>query len=216
MILLLSVVAAVAEIIIYFVVGLGLAFSNPGDAMAMQGWAMVCMWIFLMTLAAGISAPLCAFIELATKKENIGAWSMLAAMVLAGVGSAALLVAGQATTLQIRQEQHAATANDRQRITGLKPEDQREELRRSYLELIQKENSFYNGVTSEVAKTKRGYELWARHEFFTQYSLSTGDDGKKISNWMADNRDLLKSSGINRVGVKGTGAYASWAYYDVK
>ena len=149
-ILLLSIIALVAELIIYFVIGVGMAFSQPhggaDTATAMQGWAVVCGWIFLMTIAAGVGAPICAFIEMLAKKQDLGAWLMMGGMVVCGVLFVIVLAIGHATTVQKthlqEQQKQADLQKDHEIFLTLKPDEQRERLRSSYLIAAQERKSF--------------------------------------------------------------------------
>lgn len=67
-----------------------------------------------------------------------------------------------------------------------------------------------------VGKDRGGYALWATHEFFTQYSFSSGDDASLVQEWIVRNRDRLGDAEIVRVGLMGQGEFASWCYFDVK
>ena len=74
-IFLLAIVTLVAELILYFVVGLGAAFS--GDMRTLSGAAFFFVSLMILTAATGILAPICAVIELVAKKKNVGLYVML-------------------------------------------------------------------------------------------------------------------------------------------
>ncbi len=74
----LAIVALVAELILYFVVGLGAAFS--ADVRALSGAAFFFVSLMLLTAATGILAPICAVIELVARKKNLGLYIMLPAL----------------------------------------------------------------------------------------------------------------------------------------
>ena len=66
----LSIIALVAEFIIYMILGIGTAFS--GDIRSLSGTAVFFVSLMIFTAAVGILSPICAFIGFATKKEKIG------------------------------------------------------------------------------------------------------------------------------------------------
>jgi hypothetical protein len=61
-----AIIALVAEIFLYFIFGLGAAFSGSADALA--GTAMFFGILMVMTIATAILAPICAGIEIVVKK----------------------------------------------------------------------------------------------------------------------------------------------------
>jgi hypothetical protein len=62
----------------------------------------------------------------------------------------------------------------------------------------------------------RGTGLYCVHAFYSRLALSAGTLGPDMGQWVADNDELLRKSKITRVGVWGTGEYASGAWFDVK
>ena len=92
----------------------------------------------------------------------------------------------------------------------------REELASDYQQLIADANSHLNYIQSKITKTKGGYALWATHEFFTQYSFSSGNDASVVQEWIGRNRGKLADAGIVRVGLMGRGGFASYCYFDIK
>jgi len=99
----------------------------------------------------------------------------------------------------------------------LEPSYYRLELETDYLHMINEVNhGYYNHVEVKVKKAKGGYTLYAYHSFFNQYQFQIGDFGKKVSAWVSSNRAKLRLAKITRVGVYGTGAYASGTYYEVQ
>lgn len=92
-IFLLSLVALVAEVILYLFLGIGLAFSkDPNSTASITFFAAFFVWLIVMTIVAGISAPICGFIENIAKKPNIGMYGFLGVMGVAGVGIGALML----------------------------------------------------------------------------------------------------------------------------
>lgn len=92
----------------------------------------------------------------------------------------------------------------------------REQLANEYRQLVADANPHLNFIDSKITKTKGGYALWATHDFFSQYSLSTGDDAKVIQEWVYRNQQRLEDAEVARVGLMGRGPYSSWVYFDVK
>jgi len=66
----LSIIALVAEFIIYMIFGIGTAFS--GDIRSLSGIAVFFVSLMIFTAAVGVLSPICALIGFATKKEKIG------------------------------------------------------------------------------------------------------------------------------------------------
>lgn len=92
----------------------------------------------------------------------------------------------------------------------------REELAADYQAVVSNANLHLNYIDKKLTKTKGGFALWATHEYFSQYTLSIGNDAHVISAWIDGHRDELKEAGIARVGVMGRGEFASWSYFDIK
>lgn len=92
----------------------------------------------------------------------------------------------------------------------------REELAADYKEVVSNANTHLNYIDTKLTKVKGGFALWATHEYFSQFTLSIGNDAHVISAWIDSHRDDLKQAGIVRVGVMGKGGYASWSYFDIK
>lgn len=92
----------------------------------------------------------------------------------------------------------------------------RDSLAHEYRQLVTDANPHLNFVDSKITRTKGGFALWATHDFFSQYSLSSGNDAAVIQEWISRNREKLGDAGIVRVGLMGKGPYSSWVYFDVK
>ena len=92
----------------------------------------------------------------------------------------------------------------------------REELAQEYRQLVADANPHLNFIDSKITKTKGGFALWATHEFFSQYSLSSGDDANVIQEWISRNGGKLEDADVVRVGLMGRGSYASSVWFDVK
>ncbi|MGH7801596.1 MAG: zinc ribbon domain-containing protein [Thermodesulfobacteriota bacterium] len=91
----------------------------------------------------------------------------------------------------------------------------RERLKNEYRDLVARENSHLNFIESKLTKIKKGYALWATHDFFSQYSLSMGSDAHVIEVWINENRANLMKAGIVQVGLMGKGEYATGSYFDL-
>lgn len=91
----------------------------------------------------------------------------------------------------------------------------RERLKNEYRDLVARENSHLNFIESKLTKMKKGYALWATHEFFTQYSLSAGSDARVIQAWIVENYEDLKKAGIVRVGLMGKGEYGTGSHFNL-
>ncbi len=85
-----AIVALVAEFILYMIFGFGAAFSSDINALSNTAYFFVSLMI--ITIAAGILAPITALIEMATKVKNIGIKIYL---ILIGVLILILIIAGK-------------------------------------------------------------------------------------------------------------------------
>jgi hypothetical protein len=81
---LLAVVALVAELVLYFM--LGMRPSLAGSVPVVSGLAFVCVGAMIVTFAAGVLAPVGAVIELVTKKKNLGSWILFVGLAVVTVG----------------------------------------------------------------------------------------------------------------------------------
>lgn len=91
-ILLLALIALVAEIILYFIFGIGAAFS--GNVQSVPSIAMFFIWLMVMTIAVGIVSPLSALLEQLVKKRNLSIYILVPALGLVGIGTALFLFIG--------------------------------------------------------------------------------------------------------------------------
>jgi hypothetical protein len=80
----LSILALVAEFILYMLVGVGAAMS--GDARSVPGLAFFFVSVMVLTGAAGVLAPICALIELVTKRKNLSYGIMFPVLGLLALG----------------------------------------------------------------------------------------------------------------------------------
>lgn len=85
----------------------------------------------------------------------------------------------------------------------------RERLAQSFKQTIAEANPHLNFISSRVTKVKGGYAIWAVHEFFSQYTLSVGDDAKIASAWWPSNYEELRRTYVVQVGFWGSGAFGS-------
>ena len=92
-------------------------------------------------------------------------------------------------------------ATTQPRVTKQTPTQLRETLSAEYHTLIAEQYSHLNAVGSKTTKTKRGYGLWATHEFFGRYTFSAGRQAHIIDQWVFANRIRLQQAEINQVGV---------------
>lgn len=92
----------------------------------------------------------------------------------------------------------------------------RDRLADDYRNTVASANPHLNYIDKKITKVKGGHALWATHDFFTRYTLSAGNDAHVISAWIDQHSGELREAGIVRVGVMGTGPYASWSHFDIK
>jgi len=82
----------------------------------------------------------------------------------------------------------------------------------SYEKTIQEDDSHLNFIKVKITNNK----LLAYHDFYSQYTLSSGNTAKVIQNWINQNHEQLKIAKIHSVGVSGTGRHASSSWFDIK
>ncbi len=70
-----SIIALLAEIFLYFIFGMGAAFT--GDMTSLTGVALLFGILMILTLTTGILAPICAIVEAIAKKKNLAYWLLL-------------------------------------------------------------------------------------------------------------------------------------------
>jgi len=93
----LALIALVAEVVLYFMFGISAAFS--GGAKSIGGIAAFFVCLMIVTIVAGIAAPVCGFIENASKKTNLGMYIFLPVVGLAGIGFGAMFLVGHSMRL---------------------------------------------------------------------------------------------------------------------
>ena len=86
----LALIALIAEIVLYFIFGIGAAFS--GSSSSLPGIAAFFVWLMIMTVVIGVASPIAALIEQLTKRENLSLYILLPTVGLIGVGLGALLL----------------------------------------------------------------------------------------------------------------------------
>ena len=79
---LVAVIALVAEVILYFMFGFAAALAGQGVGTV----AALFFSLMFLTVALGVMAPVCAGIEVLTKKENVGVFILIPSMLLLGLG----------------------------------------------------------------------------------------------------------------------------------
>ncbi len=97
-------------------------------------------------------------------------------------------------------------------LTEKDRKEARDALLLSYRLVMSKAHPHLNYITTRTTKTKGGYALWARHEYFGAYTLSIGDTAKVIQMFIdATMPDLIKGK-IVKVGVQSSAGYggSSW------
>jgi len=111
----LAIIALVAEVILYFMLGLGAAFS--GGASAIGGIAAFFGWLVIVTVVAGIAAPICGAIESISKKTNLGMYIYLSVMGISALGAGVLLLVSQVTST-VRSQAASSKEKDGQSVKG--------------------------------------------------------------------------------------------------
>ena len=144
-----------------------------------------------------------------------------AGITICGVFILCVLIAGLTKSNRVSRPVAAlssqATSTPTPARLTLEPSYYRLQMETEYLHLINEVNhGYYNHVEVKVKKAKGGYTLYAYHSFFNQYQFQIGNFGKEVQAWVSKNYATLKLAKIIRVGVYGTGAYASGTYYEVR
>jgi|SRR6266850_5443663 len=96
---LLAIVALVAELILYFVLGLGAALA--GGTQAVSEIALLFVGLMIVTGTLGVLAPICAVVELLAKKLNLGYYLLLPALGLVGIGYVGLALLGHVASQRV-------------------------------------------------------------------------------------------------------------------
>jgi hypothetical protein len=104
-----ALIALVAEMILYFIFGLGAAFS--GNASSVGGIAAFFVWLMIMTVVIGVASPIAALIEQLTKKQNVSIYILLPTVGLIGVGMGAILLLGSYKASQYSENKSVALSN---------------------------------------------------------------------------------------------------------
>lgn len=182
-----SLVALVAEFVIYLVLGVGVALGGGGASTpALAGFFV---WLMVMTGVTGILAPVCGLIEQISDRKNIGIYIMLPLLGLAAVSVGGLLMMGHSIRNDLAQSQGTVAQNvpgsvpNDDAFKNLTPEQKRKQLADGYLRLIQSENPHLNFIQTKFTKVKGGSALWAVHSLFSKYSFDTGSDARAVSQW---------------------------------
>ncbi|MGI8784915.1 MAG: hypothetical protein ACR2L2_14835 [Acidobacteriota bacterium] len=118
----------------------------------------------------------------------------------------------RARALLVRIDSKRKVAEDQER--KLEIVRLRETLRQEYEAVVARANPHMNFIKVKVAKSGKGYALWAVHSYFTSRSFALGDDAKVIWSWIAENRAALDRAGFLKVGLMGEDYGSCW--YDLK
>lgn len=97
----------------------------------------------------------------------------------------------------------------------LNQKDGRKLLADELLELCRREDGHLNYIAVKVRPAGKGAGLYCVHDFYNRYSLSLGSRAPAMSSWVSDHHALLAQNKITRVGVWGTGEYATGAWFEV-
>jgi hypothetical protein len=77
------------------------------------------------------------------------------------------------------------------------------------------EDRHLNYIKVKQRPAGKGVGLFCVHDLYTKHALSAGKRGPTLGRWVSDNAELLRKNKVTRVGVWGTGDYASGAWFDV-
>jgi len=85
---LLSMIAAVAEFVLYMIFSMALSMNETNTGVL----ATLAIWLIFLTLIAGFVAPVCGAIESLSERQNVGLKIFVPIMVLAAFGLAGIMV----------------------------------------------------------------------------------------------------------------------------
>lgn len=108
----------------------------------------------------------------------------------------------------VRQEQVAA---ERDRIAKMPRAELVKMLSDELLPVCKAANRSLNYIEVKT----RGNGLYCVHDFYSQHTLSIGPLGPAMGRFVEERGEELKRARLTRVGVWGTGEYASGSYFDV-
>jgi hypothetical protein len=106
---------------------------------------------------------------------------------------------------QIETENRAA-------MLKLEPKQLRPIIADKLLPICEKANPSLNYIKTEV----RGTAIYCVHSFYSQHSLSIGPLAGQLERFINDWQIELSRAGVKRVGVYGTGEFATGSYFDLK
>lgn len=209
-----AIVALVAELILYFVTGIGAAAS--GDGSSLPAVAMFFVGLMALTGAAGILAPISAIVESVAKKRDLGKKILLfglggvfVIMIIVGVASSA---ARRDTTATSGKPITAA-------ISKPKPSPEKEYISKLEIKNIQIGTNIFDevGVMGEVKNT--GDKTLSKVKIIIYY---LDKDGKPVGETdyypvlvtdfgLGDAADPLKPGYVRKFGCKASDAPSEWA-----
>ena len=111
--------------------------------------------------------------------------------------------------------QDLAIQRARERLRQQHPAETQRELAELLVELCRQENPHLNDIQPLISKASNGVAIYCRHDFFTRYTFASGSLSGEVSRFVENWSDELRAARVQRVGVWGTGDYASGVWYDV-
>lgn len=115
LIFLVATIALVAEIILYFMFGIGAAVT--GEASSVIGVAAFFVWLMFMTVIVGVMSPIAALIEQVTKKENLSLYILLPTVGIAAIGIGGILLFTSYTAHKSWENDKSVTTDKNSNIT---------------------------------------------------------------------------------------------------
>jgi hypothetical protein len=217
-ILLLAVVTLVAEIILYFIMGIGAAFS--GNAQSVPGIAMFFIWLMVMTIAVGVVSPLSALLEQLVKKRNLSIYILVPALGLVGIGTALILFIGYQVAKSHAQPPAQTVASAVSAASAASAEDSNA----SYVDKIEIKNLtvgqtvFYDtGVFGELKnkgdRTVTGVDIVIK--FLNKDSQIIAESNYspiRKDSLFPDTNAPLKPNFVRKFGYRASEAPAEWAH----
>ena len=111
--------------------------------------------------------------------------------------------ARQAQETKDKEERARAAHMARRAKAGLdkKSEPDRERASTMYGELLRHLFPTHNYIKLGAIPSGDGFSLYGVHPLFSRYSFSVGPAGPRIQQWVTENRSLLRTATITRVGL---------------
>jgi hypothetical protein len=104
---------------------------------------------------------------------------------------------------------------------GLTPAEaqagQRAALEYELLQMCRAASPNHHGIKVVERRAGKGYALLCQHSFYNEFSLDYGRLNPAFQEWMTPGRlQRLREAKVTRVGITGTGEYATGSYFEIR